>query len=240
MHVDGDTIQAMIPDPATGDESMAAVALLIMDDTLDLMKTTGWYWCRVDVHGPPKDHQTWVQAVREARGPVRSPDLAFQAAQGANIPAMDAAIRLSDAAEAVRTGLIAPDLESITMYVSTSLEQDQSRRDESGDPNRTAVGLHIEDNLRAAEAQRQEIEASGVDPYRDPAEEALEAMRESLADNPGAGQADELIDDETADREIREALEHADPEHKQMLEQLEREALAEEAALRGDTPPTAT
>ena len=30
------------------------------------------------------------------------------------------------------------------------------------------VGLHIENNLKAAEAYREEIKASGIDPYRDP------------------------------------------------------------------------
>ena len=232
MRVLGTPTTKTLPDPVTGTETTAAVALLVMDDETDALRGTGYYWARTNDAAPADAETTWRGAMLEGRGPLRSVELAFSAAEAGRMDAFDAGMRLTAAAEMVRSGNIDPDLEAITEYMRIALEIDEKKRVESGDPSRTANGLFVEENMAAAAEHAAKHPAA-----RTPQELAatyVSDLREALAENPNPGTweptPEDEDDDESFESDMDEIAAEADPDEVAMLKRLKADAEAEESA----------
>ena len=121
MRLEGTPIEAMLPDPIIGDDTMVAAALILMDKPQDIMWTSGYYWTRTGADAPADALDTWEHAVIESRGPFRSVDLAFQGAETACVEGLGAAMLLDAAAENVRSGDLEPDLNTIVEYIGKDM-----------------------------------------------------------------------------------------------------------------------
>ena len=209
MKVSGKPVNTMIPDPQVGDETKAAAALVLMDEENDVQRGTGFYWTRTGTGADAKDPETWRTAVLEGRGPLRSAELAFQAAQ-TGIEAVDVASRLEECAEVVRAGEIDPTLESVVTYMRTAMEIDRVTREASPDPMRSAKGIHGEEARQALD----ELSNDGGTP------DELQITEEDF-------QIPEGYDSEKAAEEeqkmIRDLLENADPVERAFLEDVQEE-----------------
>ena len=214
-----------------------------MDDETDALRGTGYYWARTTDAAPADAEATWRAAMLEGQGPLRSTELAFNAAAAGRMDAFDAGMRLNAAAEMVRSGNIDPDLQAITEYMRISLEIDAKKRAESGDPSRTANGLFVEENMAAAAEHAAKHPAA-----RTPEELAanyVNDVREALAENPAPGTweptPESEDDDEAFENEMNEIAADADPEEVEMLKRLKADMDAEENAAaenqNGDTAP---
>ena len=210
MKVSGKPVLTMLPDPQVGDETKVGAALVLMDDENDVLRASGWYWARTGPDVDPHDHGTWRTAVIEGRGPLRSAELALQAAQTACIETFDAASRLDECAEAVRAGEIDPTIESVVTYMQTGMETDRITREASADAMRTARGIHAEEGRQALAATDNE----GGTP---------EELRITADDF----EIPEDYDSEEAAAEEREMMRHllenADPVERAYLEEVQEE-----------------
>ena len=210
MKVSGKPVSAMIPDPQVGDETKAAAALILMDEETDVLRGTGWYWTRTGPTADPKDPGTWKTAVIEGRGPLRSAELALQAAETASVESFDAASRLDECAEVVRAGEIDPTLESVVTYMRSGMETDRVTREAATDSMRSARGIHAEEGRQALEElDRNEDETDDVR-VTDADFEALENIDPAQA----AAQEEEMM---------QHLLENADPVERDFLNQVQGE-----------------
>ena len=222
MRVHGRPIQAALPDPSVGDETMAAAGLLVMDDENDVQLTTGWYWARTGPHAPADDVETWKTAILEGRGPLRSADQALQAAETATIEAFDVASRAAELAEVVRAGEIEPTLEAATEFMTAALRMDRETREAAADPTRSAKGLQAKEAKRAID-ELPELPEGGP--------EILDLAALGDESDPILKVGDVLVTDEEAAALERDLVQNADPVEKAYLEEHERrlrEAQAEE------------
>ena len=210
MKVSGKPVVTMIPDPQAGDETKAATALVLMNDETDVMRATGWYWSRVGPATDPKSQETWRTAVIEGRGPLRSAELALQAAQTATIEAFDAGSRLEECAEVVRAGEIDPTLDSVVTYMRTGMETDRVTREASTDAMRSAKGIHSEEARQALDEMA--TDGDELDPT------AITELDFATGENQ---------DPEAAMQEEQEMIDHlmenADPVEREFLDEVQEQ-----------------
>ena len=215
MKVSGKPVNTMIPDPQVGDETKAAAALVLMDEESDVQRGTGWYWTRTGPGADAKDPETWRTAVLEGRGPLRSAELAFQAAQ-TGIEAVDVASRLEECAEVVRAGEIDPTLESVVTYMRTAMETDRVTREASTDPMRSAKGIHTEEARQAVEEMAMAADGDEPDELKI-TEDDFRALQEEF----GALDPEKAAEEEQ--KMIRDLMENADPVQRAFLEDVQEE-----------------
>ena len=217
MDMVGDPIELKLRDPAAGDETDAAVALLVMGAEEDIGWTTGYYWCRPGADNPVDEVETWQKARQEGCGPFTDADGAILAAQTATPESMDMAFRLGQAAETVRIGHIEPDLASVIEWIEISEGIDRQRREKNGpDSGRTALGLHCDDSREAHLAHLATLPEQDTSEWTD---ERIKELAFDLTDGAEMPDIDpeDVMSDEEWEKNLDEAMETAGPKELEML-----------------------
>ena len=210
MKVSGKPVSVMIPDPQVGDETKAAAALILMDEETDVLRGTGWYWTRTGPAANPEDPRTWRTAVIEGRGPLRSAELALQAAETASVESFDAASRLDECAEVVRAGEIDPTIESVVTYMRSGMETDRVTREAASDSMRSARGIHAEEGRQALDEMAQN-------------QNDADELRITEADLEGVAHIDPVQAAAEEEEMMRQLLENADPVERDFLKEVQEE-----------------
>ena len=171
MRIEGEVLQAPIPDPEAGDETPCAVALLVMNEGVtEAGLGTGWYWQRC---GGMSDAElaragSWEDAVRRGTGPYRSVEDAIAGAGRWTAETADLANLLQYGAELARCSDVGPGLIETARWLGAGFRHAAELRRQRGadageepdaeteEAEDARIEAQLEEALKAAEAAAKE------------------------------------------------------------------------------------